>query len=223
VIEEHDRCRMVRAGRWIATAPAPGRKPGYHFDGLASPFVPWAKIAERYVGAAGDPRRLKGFWNLTLGLPFEMKGDAPSHEILMLRREPGLKRGHLPPKGLLLVASADVQANGIWYEVLAVARTRETWVVDAGFLAGSTESPDGEAFEQLKERVLNRDWPDAWADAEARCIWSRFGLSSAVRLLVDQGESAVQSADPRNACRSGPKGGFRMESPGHRYPHRRRH
>jgi phage terminase large subunit GpA-like protein len=77
-------------------------------------------------------------------------------------REEGLKRGHIPPKGLLLVASADVQGNGIWYEVLAVARTRETWVVDAGFLSGSTESPDGEAFEQLKERVLNRVWLDAW-------------------------------------------------------------
>ena len=152
---------MVRAGRWIATAPAPGRKVGFHFDALSSPFVPWSTIAERYVGAAGDPRKLKGFFNLTLGLPYEMKGDAPSHEILMLRREEGFKRGHVPPKGLLLVASADVQGNGIWYEVLAVARTRETYVVDAGFLAGSTELPDGEAFMQLKKEVLERAWPDA--------------------------------------------------------------
>jgi phage terminase large subunit GpA-like protein len=80
----------------------------------------------------------------------------------MLRREEGLKHGHVPPKDLLLVASADVQGNGIWYEVLAVARTRETWVADAGFLAGSTEAPDAEALEQLKESVLNRAWPDAW-------------------------------------------------------------
>ena len=162
VVEESDRARMVRAGRWIATAPAPGRKPGFHFDALSSPFVPWSKIAERYVTAAGDPQRLKGFYNLTLGLPFEMKGDTPSHEILMLRREEGLKRGHIPPNGLILVGSADVQGAGIWYEILAVARTRQTWVVDAGFLDGSTESPDGEAFQQLKERILDRAWPDAW-------------------------------------------------------------
>ena len=44
----------------------------------------------------------------------------------------GTKRGHIPPQGVLLVASADIQGGGIWYEVLAVARTRETWVVDAG-------------------------------------------------------------------------------------------
>jgi phage terminase large subunit GpA-like protein len=162
VLEEHDRAQMVRAGRWIATASAPGRKPGFHFGGLESPFVPWSTIAERYVGAAGDPQKLKGFYNLTLGLPFEMKGDTPSHEILMLRREEGLKRGHIPPNGLILVGSADVQGAGIWYEVLAVARSRQSWVVDAGFIDGATESPDGEAFVQLKERVLDRAWPDAW-------------------------------------------------------------
>ena len=178
VIEEQDRSRMVRAGRWIATAPAPGRKPGYHFDALSSPFVPWDKVAERYVDAAGDPQKLKAFYTLTLGLPFEMKGDAPSHEILMLRREEGLKRGHIPPQGLLLVASADVQGNGIWYEVLAVARTRETWVVEAGFLAGATESPDAEAFEQLKERVLDKEWPDAFG--RARKV-DAFGIDSGYR------------------------------------------
>jgi phage terminase large subunit GpA-like protein len=89
----------------------------------------------------------------------------------MLRREEGLKHGHVPPKDLLLVASADVQGNGIWYEVLAVARTRETWVADAGFLAGSTEAPDAEALEQLKESVLNRAWPDAWGGRESLMRW----------------------------------------------------
>jgi phage terminase large subunit GpA-like protein len=162
VIEERDRGLMVRAGRWVATAPAPGRKPGYHFDALSSPFVPWDKIAERYVDAAGDPQKLKAFYTLTLGLPFEMKGDAPSVELLMLRREEGLKRGHIPAQGVLLVASADIQGPGIWYEVLAVARTRETWVVDAGFIDGSTEHPDGDAFLALRDRVLDKDWPDAY-------------------------------------------------------------
>jgi phage terminase large subunit GpA-like protein len=162
VIGEQDRSRMVRAGRWIATAPAPGRSPGYHLDALSSPFVPWDKIAERYVDAAGDPQKLKAFYTLTLGVPFEMKGDAPRLETLMSRRESGLDRGHIPARGVLLVGSADVQGAGIWYEVMAVARTRETWVVDAGFLSGSTESPDAEAFVALKERVLDRAWPDAW-------------------------------------------------------------
>ena len=194
VIQEHDRDQMVRTGRWIATAPAPGRKPGFHFDALSSPFVPWSTIAERYVGAAGDPRKLKGFFNLTFGLPFEIKGDAPSHEILMLRREDGLKRGHVPPKGLLLVASADVQGNGIWFEVLAVARTRETWVVDAGFLAGSTELPDGEAFGSSSTRFSTRRGRTRGADAQTRCHGGRFRASA--RHASDSWTRANQRFNP---------------------------
>jgi phage terminase large subunit GpA-like protein len=162
IVESGDKNALVRKGRWIPGASRPGAFPSYHFDALSSPFVPWAKIAAEHVAAGDDPTRLKTFQNLWLGLPFEMKGDAPSIEILMLRREEGLDRGRIPPRGLLLVASADVQAQGIWVEVIAVDRTRETWVVEAMFLSGATESPDGEAFTALRERVLDREWPDAF-------------------------------------------------------------
>jgi phage terminase large subunit GpA-like protein len=161
IVESGDKNALVRKGRWIASATRPGAFPSYHFDALSSPFVPWAKIAAEHVAAGDDPTRLKTFTNLWLGLPFEMKGDAPSIEILMLRREEGLDRGRIPPRGLLLVASADVQAQGIWVEVIAVASNRESWVVEAMYLAGSTESPDGEAFMALKV-VLDREWPDAF-------------------------------------------------------------
>jgi phage terminase large subunit GpA-like protein len=162
IIESGDKNSLVRKGRWIASASRPGAFPSYHFDALSSPFVPWAKIAAEHVAAGDDAARLKTFTNLWLGMPFELKGDAPSIEILMLRREEGLDRGRIPPRGLLLVASADVQAQGIWVEVIAVDRTRETWVVEAMFLSGATESPDGDAFTALRERVLDRDWPDAF-------------------------------------------------------------
>jgi hypothetical protein len=46
---------------------------------------------------AGDPLKLKTFENLTLGLPFDVKGDAPDHAKLMLRRDKEQKRGHIPP------------------------------------------------------------------------------------------------------------------------------
>jgi phage terminase large subunit GpA-like protein len=62
----------------------------------------------------------------------------------------------------MLVAAADVQMRGIWCEVLAVAPTPETWVVEALYLDGPTESPAGAAFRLLEDRVLNRDWPDAY-------------------------------------------------------------
>ena len=162
IIQPHEKRSLVRKGRWVATDPGAGRYPSYHFDTLSSPFVPWDHIAAKFVAAGDDPLKLKAFYNLWLGQPYEFKGDAPDHKRLMERREEGLARGRIPPRGLMLVASADVQMRGIWVEVLAIAPNRESWPVEVLYLDGSTESPEGEAFAQLKQRVLDRDFPDAF-------------------------------------------------------------
>nr|WP_052231955.1 terminase gpA endonuclease subunit [Methylobacterium sp. ZNC0032] len=162
VVEEHEKRELVRAGRWKATDPGPGKMPGYHFNAMSSPFVPWPKIAERAVKAGSDIAKQKTFYNLTLGLPFEMKGDAPDHVRLFERREDGLPRYRVPPAGLLLTAAADVQMRGIWYEITAWAPNGESWTVDAGYCDGDTSSPDGEAFALLHKATLGREFDDAF-------------------------------------------------------------
>jgi phage terminase large subunit GpA-like protein len=178
ILEEVEKRDLLRRGRWVPTATRPGAFPSYHFDALSSPFVPWDAIAAERVAAGDDQTRLRTFENLWLGIPHEMRGDSPDTEILMLRRESGLQRGHIPPNGLLLVGSADVQGAGIWYEVVAFSRTRESWVIDAGFIDGSTEHPDGDAFQALRERVLDRDWPDAFGRTRKL---DAFGVDSGYR------------------------------------------
>lgn len=162
IIYPEERDELVRRGTWVATAPRPGAFKSYHFDTLSSPFVPWDEVAKKIIEAGDDPRKLQAFWNLDLGLPYEVKGDAPDHVRLMERRQPGYRRGHIPSRGLILTATADVQGNGIWFEVRAVGPDRQTWVVDADFLDGATDSPTGSAFEKLKERVLLHHYPDAF-------------------------------------------------------------
>lgn len=174
-VENHEKIAMIRAGRWVASAARPGAFPSYHLDALSSPFVPWDEIAKAFVAAADNPLELKSFWNLWLGLPYEMRGDAPDHVRLMTRREEAPPRGHIPPRGLLLVASADVQMRGIWCEILAIAPDRQTWVVDAFYCDGSTEapgslseepdaleSPGGNAFTKLLHKTIGREFPDAF-------------------------------------------------------------
>lgn len=161
VIEPHEKNGLVRAGRWIATDPAPGRFRSYHFDTLSSPLVPWDEIAKAFVSAGDDERKLKTFWNLWLGLPYEVRGDAPDHELLMQRRQP-FPRGEIPPGGLMLVAAADVQMRGIWCEILAIGRDRQSYVVDAHYFDGDTSAPDGEAFRQLFAATVNKTFRDAW-------------------------------------------------------------
>jgi phage terminase large subunit GpA-like protein len=162
VIAAYEKIGLVRNGRWIASDPRPGAFPSYHFDALSSPFVPWDETAKKFVEAGDDQRKLTSFYNLFLGLPFEVKGDAPDHMRLMERREEGFVRGQIPPRGLLLIASADVQMRGIWVEVVAFAPNRESFVVDQDYLDGSTEAVDGEAFEKLRTRILDREYPDAF-------------------------------------------------------------
>ena len=162
VIEDYERRDLVRAGRWKATDPGPGKMPGYHFNAMSSPFVPWAKIAERAVKAGSDVAKQKTFYNLTLGLPFEMKGDAPDHVRLFERREDGLPRHRVPPGGLLLTAAADVQMRGIWYEVKAWAPNGESWVVDSDYCDGDTSDPESPAFALLHKATIGRTFPDAF-------------------------------------------------------------
>ncbi|KAI93927.1 terminase GpA [Rhodomicrobium udaipurense JA643] len=163
VIEYHERNALVRAGEWIALEPAPGKFPSYHFDALSSPFVPWDEIAKKFIEAGDDPAKQKGFWNLTLGLPYELRTDTPDYTRLMERREDGLTRGHIPPQGLLLVMSADVQMRGIYVEVLAIAPDRQSWVVDVQYLDGETTDAERGAFAKLTE-LYERTYPDAFGN-----------------------------------------------------------
>lgn len=207
IIHAHEKNALVRRGRWIATDQRPGAFPSYHFDTLSSPFVPWDNVAKAYVSAGDDPRLQKSFWNLWLGLPYEMKGDAPDHVRLMERREI-YKRGHIPARGLILVAAADVQLRGIWFEVVAFAPNRESWVVETGYLDGSTEGVDGEAFERLEREVLDREFADAFGRTrrvDALAVDS--GYRSHVvyawtrqkqRLHPDSGRNVVLAVDGRD-------------------------
>jgi phage terminase large subunit GpA-like protein len=170
IVEPQQKLDLLRKGRWIPSALRPGAFPSYHLDALSSPFVPWDKIAEAAAAAGDDPSRLKTFSNLWLGLPYEVKGDAPDHVRLMERREDAPPRGHIAPNGLILVAAADVQMRGIWVSIKAFAPNRESWVVDAFYIDGSTETPgslhdapdSGNAFSSLLHKTIGHEFPDAF-------------------------------------------------------------
>ncbi|KQU77719.1 terminase [Mesorhizobium sp. Root102] len=180
IVEGDEKVALMRKGRWIATDKKPGDYPSYHFDALTSPFVPWDVIADEFVTANGDPQKLKTFENLTLGLPFDIKGDAPDHVGLMKRRDHSLKRGHIPAAGLMLTGAADVQMNGIWWSVRAYAPDRQSWVVDAGYIDGATDDPHAGAFLEL-EKIRTKQWPDAYGKTRAVDL---FGIDSGYRSHV---------------------------------------
>lgn len=164
VIEHHEKAAMVRTGRWIALNPGPGRTPGFHIDALISLLTTWDSMAEAYLRAKDDPQRLKGFTNLWLGQSWEERGEAPDWEVLMLRRE-DYPRGTIPPGGLVLTGGADVQMDGIYFEVVAWGVDKQSWSIDAGFLPGATgdvRNPVWQALAKQFETAYRDAYGNEW-------------------------------------------------------------
>src|SRR5690606_33704469 len=148
-ISETERVAAVRLGRYIPTAAGPDRHPGFHVDAFMSLMMSYEAIAEDIInetkpGGRGD----KGIYNLVLGLPAKEKGNAPDHERLMERRE-DYKEFVVPAQGLIVVAGADVQHDGIWVVVLAFGEDRQSWVLGVRFFEGHTDNPNEGAWADL--------------------------------------------------------------------------
>lgn len=153
-------------GGWIPMVEEDGRHPGFHVDAFISLMMSFEAIAEETLGAErkGTEQARKGLSNLVHGRPYKMRGDAPDHRRLMERRET-LTRFHVPAAGLLLTAAADVQMRGIYYEVVAHAPDRQTWLVDAGYIPGEegeTADPHSAVYKTLLARTVDRAFPDAF-------------------------------------------------------------
>jgi len=163
-IEHHEKRAMVMAGEFIAESPGPGKHPSYHIDSLISLLTTWDKIAETFLKAkaSGDPAKLKTFVNLWLGEAWEERGDAPEWNRLYARRETNPRRS-IPAGGLVLTAAADVQGDGLYYEVLAWGPNEESWSIDVGFLPGDTASDLNPVWQSLAKVFLGT-YPDAYGN-----------------------------------------------------------
>lgn len=157
MISEAERVLAVRAGSWIPSWEE-GTHPGFHIDAFISLMMSYEAIAEDWLKAQKSESGKKDFSNLVLGLPYKYVGDAPDHVRLMALREK-YERGRIPAKGLILVATADVQHNAIYVLVVAYASDRQTWVVDADVLDGDTSDPNHGAWTKLQE-FYDREYPD---------------------------------------------------------------
>lgn len=140
VIEEHHKTAMFRerghggTAFWHPHNPLndPSRR-SYHLwaayapDGLGPS---WKKIADDLAEAKRDPSKLAGFYNLTLGLPFEGERDARDADEVAKLAEPGVHRGVVPHGGLILTAGIDFGHDRAEVQIIATGRGQRRWVVD---------------------------------------------------------------------------------------------
>ena len=94
-LPDHERRVLNKLGRWVATNPD-GKKRGYHISQFNSPAQPLENIIDGWFTGQTNARKLRSFFNNSLGIPYVAPGDQLTPEILDKCRVPGYVMGGIP-------------------------------------------------------------------------------------------------------------------------------
>lgn len=153
--------RAERAGGgWVPTARS--EIPGWYLNELLSTFdgsrVP--VLARKYLEAkakmdAGDNEDMIAFWNSTLGIPWEYRGELPEEDTLRERAE-AYAEWTCPAGGLVAVMAVDVQHDRLAVSVWVFGRGEEMWLAHWGEYYGSTIVPGQGAWVELQQLITRK-------------------------------------------------------------------
>lgn len=172
-----DRWLAVQRGEWRATAASMSSRPGFHLNGLYSPWKRLEEYVTEWVEAQGNAERLKKFINTVLAEVYRQRGDAPDWQRLYDRRE-DWPADILPQEALFLTAGVDVQKDRLECRVWAWGRGRQSWLADVRIIQGDTSR--AEVWSKLDE-VLDSSWGHA-SGAELKIA----------RLAIDSGYATAE-------------------------------
>jgi hypothetical protein len=94
-ISDDERGAVNADGKWVADN-LEGNFRGYHINQFNSPTQTIEKIAEKWFKGQHDAKKLRSFFNNSLGLPYVAAGDQITPEILDKCRVPGYSLGGIP-------------------------------------------------------------------------------------------------------------------------------
>lgn len=155
---EEERHTAIRAGHFEATAPATGTA-GFLINELLSVFAGsrLPVLARKYLEALhkqeeGDHSEMIAFWNSTLGLPWEYRGELPEESALEARAE-NYAEWSVPDGGMIPLLSVDVQHDRLAVTCWVVGRREEMWLAFWGELSGQTMVPHAGAWLDLDQML----------------------------------------------------------------------
>jgi phage terminase large subunit GpA-like protein len=145
-IVDHHKPKALEAGRWVS-AGARSPRVGFHISAMYSPWWRFSEVAAKWIGADGDPGRTMNFRNSVLGEPFEVQVSSTQPSRVRDRASKGLEPMVVPGFAVLLLATADVQQDRIYYVVRAWGYDWRSALVSQGVVQN---------FEQLHVEVFGR-------------------------------------------------------------------
>ena len=137
-IEEHEKPKMLAAGRWIPGNPN-SKIRGYHINGLYAPIGlgnTWLELAIEWMKVQNDKPKRKRFINTKLGETWEDRSRDVKPQHLMERAEPYQLR-QVPPGCLIITAGIDTQDNRLAVNLLGWGRAEVCCVLDYVELPGN--------------------------------------------------------------------------------------
>jgi len=160
VMEEHHRPQMLAGLAWRAHNEKARR---YHRSfwiwGAYSQLKSWARIAREWLKARGDSAAEQVFWNDSVGIAWETRGEAPPWEALRDRAgKSHYVRGTIPAGHLVVTAGIDCQADHVKWQAVAWAREFRRAVVDFGTIPGHISEP---ACRARLDELMRQSWPNA--------------------------------------------------------------
>lgn len=219
IIDEEHKSWMDANGEWRAKAPENFPHRGFHIWQAYSQFehAGWLNIAKDFVRVKDRPSQYRVFKNQTLGLPYEIRGDAPPWQALYRRRE-DYEAGVVPRRATLVTGAIDVQKDRLEFALWAWSRTRESWLIHHEIVMGSpfTAAPWTALY-----AVVARTWPHAsgipmtpiriavdigYAANEASAFCRRFSRTQVVPIKGASTQAAPAIGSPRPVDTTTPAG-----------------
>lgn len=147
-------------GKYVAANPGATTR-GFHLNTLASTFVGWREVVEKFLEAKeeldhGNPESMKVWTNTELGETWEERGIQLEETELYNRRE--IYDAEVPDDVLFLTAGVDVQDDRFEVEVVGWGEKTESWGIRYQKIFGDMLSD--QVWEDLDD-FLMRSWHKA--------------------------------------------------------------
>jgi phage terminase large subunit GpA-like protein len=162
---DDERVANIRRGEWVASCQS--HVEGFHhpellsaFSGSRIPILARKYLEAKHKESQGDPGELVAFWNSTLALPWEYRGELPEEDELRARAET-YAEWTCPAGGLVPLMNVDVQHDRLAVTVWVVGRGEEMWLAYWGEIYGQTVVSHAGAWEELEAlmgRTVRHEW-----------------------------------------------------------------
>lgn len=161
---ETDKLGAMRNGIWVPHATALRENViSTQLSQLYSPFKGWYYVCTNHKRSVDDPDKEQEFTNMTLGLPYEPKGQRPESEKLIQLRDETYRSREVPEDVLYIVAACDVQRGStsanrknrnkprLEIEILGICDSFVTKSIEYLVVEGDTSVSGRGAWEKLND------------------------------------------------------------------------